>query len=128
MTTSFYIPDPLREEFLESAKRLVWWMSARRIIERPEVLIPILLNIHPQDNLALLRRAFTDDEILDFLRQVGPGRLSEQSLSFWFSILGPVVLQETGSAEIRDDVISERIRKYKSKYFQNCFQNSDVDA
>ncbi len=76
-----------KNRFLDSARRLVWWMTPDEALKQPIRLVTQIMDIGTLSDLRLLQEEFTDKELENILRHASSGVLSGRALRFWQVVL-----------------------------------------
>lgn len=72
----------------ELARRVVWFKSPVEAISMPEHLIAHVLTYGTHEDVNVLRRFVSDDELIDALAAAPPGVFDERSWAYWHLKLG----------------------------------------
>jgi len=72
---------------LEVARRVVWFYPPERTLADPILFLNHAMTWGTPEDLAVVRKHFTDDDLRNALRNAHPGIMDEPSWAYWHLLL-----------------------------------------
>jgi hypothetical protein len=79
---------PLTPEIAAVARRVVWFEEPAQAVAYPARFIAYAMTYGTHEDVAVIRRHFSDDDLLEALSQAPPGIFDGRSWAYWNLKLG----------------------------------------